>query len=93
MALFRKRNTSSNVARERLKLVLIHDRAGTSPSSDILESMRKDILCVISKYFDIEEDLSDIEIMNTRDDRGSNATRLTATIPISRIKSLGKNKS
>lgn len=93
MALFKKKKTSSNVARERLKLVLIHDRAGTSPSSDILESMRKDILTVISKYFDIEEDLSDIEILNTRDERGSSATRLTATIPINRIKALGKNRS
>ena len=92
MARFRKRKKSSSVASERLKLVLIHDRAGTSPSSDIMESMKKDIIGVISKYFDVDEGFSDIEIRNTRDEKGGRATRLTADIPIHSIKSLGRNR-
>lgn len=92
MARLKNRNTSSNVAKERLKLVLIHDRAGTSPSADILESIKRDIVKVISKYFEVEEDLFDVEIRNTNDQRGAAATRLTAEIPIRRIKNLGKNK-
>jgi len=87
----RKKDTSSSVARERLKLVLIHDRAGTSPSGNILESMKKDILEVISRYFDVEEEQFDVEIKNTRDEKGAAATKLTANIPIRRIKSIGKN--
>jgi len=93
MARFRRRRTtSSNVAKERLKLVLIHDRAGTSPSGDIMENIKKDIIKVISKYFEVQEDLFDVEIQNTQDINGSNATTLTANIPIRRIKNLGKNK-
>lgn len=91
MVRMRKRDKSSSVARERLKLVLIHDRSGTSPSGDILESMKKDILKVISNYFEVEEEQFDVEIKNTKDPRGTSATSLTANIPIRRIKSLGKN--
>lgn len=93
MSRFRRRKTSSNVARERLKLVLIHDRAGTSPSGDIMERMKKDIINVISKYFEVEEELFDVEIKNTRDLKGSSsATTLTANIPIRRIKNMGRNR-
>lgn len=89
----RKRSSSSSIARERLKLVLIHDRAGTSPSSNVMEMLRKDIIGVISKYFDVEESDFDVEITNSADiQRGSGATQLSANIPIKRIKSLGPNR-
>ena len=89
----RKRSSSSSIARERLKLVLIHDRAGTSPSSNVMEMLRKDIIGVISKYFDVEESDYDVEITNSANiQRGSAATQLSANIPIKRIKSLGPNR-
>lgn len=89
----RKKNSSSSIARERLKLVLIHDRAGTSPNSNVMEMLRKDIIGVISKYFDVEETDFDVEIKNTADiQSGSNPTHLTANIPIRKIKSLGPNR-
>lgn len=89
----RKKSSSSSIAKERLKLVLIHDRAGTSPSSNVMEMLRKDIIVVISKYFDVEEDDFDVEIKNSSDiQSGSAATRLTANIPIRRIKNLGPNR-
>ncbi len=87
-----KRVSSSSVAKERLKLVLIHDRAGTSPSSNIMEMLRKDIVAVISKYFDVAEADFDVEIKNTSDMYNNGATRLTANIPIRRIKNLGPNR-
>ena len=95
MALFSKKTKkkSSSVAKERLKLVLIHDRAGTSPSSNVMEMLRKEIIQVISKYFDVEEDEFDVGIKNTTDSAsGSAETRLTADIPIRRVKNLGRNK-
>lgn len=93
MARVNKKNTSSNVAKERLKLVLIHDRAGTSPSSDIMEMLKKDIIKVISNYFNVEEADFDVEIQHSTDAyKSSAATRLTANIPIRSIKNLGKNK-
>ncbi len=91
MARFGKKNSSS-VAKERLKLVLIHDRAGTSPSSDLMEKLKKDIVEVISKYFDVCEEGFDVEIENTSDISGnSSATRLSANIPIRSVKSIGRN--
>ena len=89
----RRKNSSSSIAKERLKLVLIHDRAGTSPSSNLLEMLRKDIITVISKYFDVDEQDFDVEIKNSADvQRSGSETRLTANIPIRSIKSIGRNK-
>ena len=88
----RFKTRSSNVAKERLKLVLIHDRSGTSPSSNIMEMLRKDIIGVISKYFEVDEADFDVEIRNTNETGGVSATRLTANIPIRSVKNLGRNK-
>ena len=43
--------TSKNVAKERLKLVLVHDRVDCSPQ--LLNMIKDDILKVISNYADI----------------------------------------
>ena len=63
MTLNRKK-TSKRVAKDRLKLVLIHDRA--TSSQDILEMIKTDILNVISKYMEIDEDGLDITVCNTK---------------------------
>ena len=89
---FGKKNSSSSVAKERLKLVLIHDRAGTSPSSNIMEMLRKDIFAVISKYFDVVESDFDVEIKNASDISNRGCPRLTADVPIRSIKSIGRNR-
>ena len=57
MDLFKKKS-SGNVAKDRLKLVLVSDRANCS--SEMMEMMKRDIIEVISKYLDI--DLSLIHI-------------------------------
>ena len=43
-------NKSKDVAKERLKLVLIHDRANVSPK--FLEMVKGDIIKVISNYME-----------------------------------------
>ena len=92
MARFGRKTRSSSVAKERLKLVLIHDRAGTSPSSDIMNKLRNDIIKVISKYFEVDENEFDVELKNVIDQRGNSVeTRLSADIPIKRIKDIGRN--
>ena len=45
--LFRKKS-SSNVAKDRLKLLLVSDRANCSP--EVMEMIKNDIIKVISKY-------------------------------------------
>jgi cell division topological specificity factor len=88
----RIKKNSSSIAKERLKLVLIHDRTGASPSNDILEMLKKDIVGVISKYFEVDEEDFDVEIKNTTNPHSaSSETRLTANIPIRRIKNIGRN--
>ena len=47
-------NQSKNIAKDRLKLVLIHDRAMLP--SGVLEDMKDDIIAAISKYVDIDRD-------------------------------------
>ena len=45
--LLRRQEASANTARERLQLVLAHDRSDLSP--ELLEQMRKEIFAVVGK--------------------------------------------
>jgi len=71
--------TPKEVAKDRLRLILIHDRGEIAP--EIIEKIREEILEVISKYIDIQVD--DVEIsVNKSDDQGENTSALIANIPI-----------
>lgn len=83
--LFSKKNKSSSVAKDRLKLVIIHDRMNCS--TELLEMMRADILEVISKYVDIDTEELNIEISNMEyEEGGPKAPVLSANIPIKSLK-------
>ncbi len=69
---------SKNVAKDRLKLVLIHDRAMLS--SGVLEQMKDDIIAVISKYVDIDRDALNIDIAENPEN--TRRTTLVANIPL-----------
>ena len=69
---------SKNVAKDRLKLVLIHDRAMLS--SGMLEQMKDDIIAVISKYVDIDKESLNIDIAENPDN--TRRTTLVANIPL-----------
>ena len=81
---FNKKPSSKSVAKDRLKLVLIHDRANCN--TEILEMMRLDILKTISKYMDFDEEELELHIGSTRSDSGNVVPALTANIPIRNIK-------
>ncbi len=86
----KEQNKSKDVAKERLKLVLIHDRANISPK--FLDMVKGDIIKVISNYMEIDEAGFDIRlsrIEQTEDDSYTSA--LVANIPIKRMKNIGKN--
>ncbi len=70
-----RKSKSVDSAKERLKLVLIHDRTDLSPQA--LEDMKNDLLNVISRYVDI--DPASVHIDMTQDGREH---RLVADIPI-----------
>lgn len=84
-----KANCSNETARERLKLVLVHDRANVSPK--FLEMLKSEILTVISNYMEIDEEVLDFKItrVKCKRDHGS-IPALVANIPIKSIKNSGK---
>ena len=84
MDLFKKKDTSKDIAKDRLKLVLIHDRADCN--TELLEMIRADILQVIKKYMDYDEREMDIKIGTTDSDTShSPVPALFANIPIKNI--------
>jgi cell division topological specificity factor len=69
------REKSGNVAKERLQLVLIHDRNDIAP--EVMNKMRDEMISVIKKYLEIDEQR--IEISFDREDR---SVALVANIPL-----------
>ena len=83
----KKEPSSGTVAKDRLKLVLVHDRVNCS--SQVLEMLKGDIIKVISNYMEIDEDELDINITQTRsEDNSGTVPVLYANIP---IKSMRRN--
>lgn len=75
----KKKTQSKNVAKDRLKLVLVHDRVNVS--SRYLELVKNDMIKVISNYMEIDEDGMEITVSSV--ERGPvSTTRLVADIPI-----------
>ncbi len=72
-----RQQTSASTARERLQLVLAHDRCDLSP--ELLDQMRREILEVVSKY--VEIDLDEGAVSLETEDR---MTALVANLPIKR---------
>lgn len=78
-------NNSRDAAKERLHLVLMQDRANVSV--DFLELMKQEIIDVIKKYIDIDENAIDVKLTNQENEDGTNgAPALYANIPIVNIK-------
>ncbi|MCC6957305.1 MAG: cell division topological specificity factor MinE [Anaerolineales bacterium] len=56
--IFGRDRKSAHLAKERLKLVLVHDRTDISPG--VMELMKDDLIAAISKHIDI--DAGDVRI-------------------------------
>lgn len=74
---------SATTARERLQLVLAHDRSDLNP--ELLEQMRREILEVVSRY--VEIDLDEVDVSLETEDR---VTALVANLPIRRAKAVAQ---
>ncbi len=82
-----KKPNSKDVAKDRLKLVLIDDRAQTS--THVLEMIKADILKVITNYIEIDEDELDINIATTKSENGvTDLPVLYANIPIKNMRKI-----
>jgi len=74
-----RHQASATLARNRLQLVLAHDRTDLNP--ELLEQMRSDILQVVSRYVEIDVAGGDVSLET--EDR---VTALVATLPIRRAR-------
>lgn len=78
-----KEITSKQAAKDRLKLVLMQDRASVSP--DFFEMMKQEIIDVIKKYIEIDEDALEVELTRGLE-AGLEGPALYANIPIKNVK-------
>ena len=86
-----KKKTSGDIARDRLKLLLVSDRANCSP--DVMAMIKNDIIQVISKYMEIDAEGLDIQITQTESEgNNGNVPALYANIPIKDMKHTGVSK-
>ncbi|WP_263078670.1 cell division topological specificity factor MinE [Endozoicomonas sp. Mp262] len=71
MQLFRMSNTkekkSASVAKERLQILVAHERLSRSGSHDFLPAMQKDILKVVRKYIEVNQENINIRLDNEGD--------------------------
>jgi cell division topological specificity factor len=72
---FFSRKRSATSAKERLQLVLVHDRTDLTPGQ--LESLKDDLLKAISKYIEIDPEAVRIEL-----EKDGREQRLVADIPL-----------
>lgn len=75
MMKFFSRKKSASSAKERLQLVLVHDRTDLTPAQ--LESLKDDLIKAISQYIEIDPDAVRIEL-----ERDGRSQRLVADIPL-----------
>ena len=75
--LLRRQPASARTARDRLQLVLAHDRSDLSP--ELLDQMRREIFEVVAKYVEIDLDEGDVSLET--EDR---VPALVANLPIRR---------
>lgn len=73
-------DSSGKVAKDRLRLVLIHDRSSISPQ--LMENLKYDLIKIISKYMVIDEESIEMGL-----DNKNGTVALAANIPILKIKS------
>lgn len=77
--LFGKDEGSKKAAKDRLRLVLVHDRAKLSPQ--LMESLKEDLIQVISKYMEI-----DTEGLEVNFDQEEDTMALVASIPVRQVR-------
>lgn len=77
--LFGSEKNSKELAKDRLKLVLIHDRASLSPA--LMDNLRHDLVQVLSKYMEFDESALDVQMAEQE-----TMTMLEVNIPVAGVR-------
>jgi cell division topological specificity factor len=80
---FRREEASKNLAKERLRLVLMSDRVSLAP--DTFDSLKGEMLSVVRRYLDIDEQAMDMHFENAE-----RQFMLLANIPVLKVKTFGE---
>ncbi|MEJ6006826.1 cell division topological specificity factor MinE [Paucibacter sp. AS339] len=62
-----EKKSTASVAKERLQLILAHERNGRAPKADWLPQLKNELLVVISKYMDIDPNDINVDIQHVGD--------------------------
>lgn len=73
-----RKKKSASSAKERLQLVLIHDRTDITPA--VLETLKDELLEVLSRHIDIDPSAVSIEVAHE-----GRSQRLVADIPLRKV--------
>jgi cell division topological specificity factor len=76
--LFKKEDKNSSIAKERLQFVLTFDRLSINPA--LQEKIRDEIIQVIGKYMEIDEEAANVFVESTESD----LSHLIVNIPLKR---------
>lgn len=76
---FRREDASRNLARERLRLVLMSDRVSLAP--DTFDAMKQEMLGVVRRYLDVDERAIDMHFENA-----DKSFMLLANIPVLKVR-------
>lgn len=74
---FNRKATTAPMARERLQILLAHERVTVGGKSDLVTLLREEILAVIAKHVQIDRDK-----VNVKMDRGDKVSTLEVDIEI-----------
>lgn len=70
---------SKDIARERLRLMLVHDRADMEP--ELMEALKNDLIRVISKYLEVDREGMEVSLH-----REEGSVALVASIPVRSVR-------
>lgn len=76
--IFQARGGSKEDAKQRLKLLLVHDQVDLTPSQ--MDAMKEEIIEVIARYCDV-----DLDRVELRLERGADDVRVTSSVPVRRV--------
>ncbi len=70
---------TGRIAKDRLQIVLMHDRADISP--ELMENLRRDIIAVIKNYVEIDENRIELQL-----EKENSSVALVANIPVMTVR-------